>query len=78
MPNVNYESYIVGKDSPANNTSIRNLEIQNRTGALVIAVKRGDKTIHGLLADVVFKEGDIAFMIGDKKSLEDARSTYFK
>ncbi len=78
MPNVNYESYIVGKDSPANNTSIRNLEIQNRTGALVIAVKRGDKTIHGLLADVVLKEGDIAFMIGDKKSLEDARSTYFK
>ena len=78
MPNVDYESYLVDKDSPANNTSIRELDIQNRTGALVIAVKRGDKTIHGLLADMVFKEGDIAFIIGNKESLKNASGLFLK
>lgn len=74
MPNVDYESYLIGEDSPAKDTSIRELDIQNRTGALVIAVKRGNKTLHGILSDMILKEGDIVFMIGDKQSLEHART----
>jgi CPA2 family monovalent cation:H+ antiporter-2 len=76
MPNVDYESYIVEKGSPAVDASIKDLNIQSRTGALVIAVKRGGKTMQGLLANTVFQAGDIVFLIGEKDSLGKAREIF--
>jgi CPA2 family monovalent cation:H+ antiporter-2 len=76
MPNVDYESYIVEKGSPAVDASIKDLNIQSRTGALVIAVKRGGKTMQGLLANTVFQAGDIVFLIGEKDSLGKARELF--
>ena len=77
MPNVDYDSYIVSKGSSAIGSSIKELDIQSRTGALVIAIKRGGKTIDGLLAGIVFKEGDIVFLIGEKDTLEKASNLFF-
>jgi len=76
MPDVDYESFIVERGSQAVNSSVRGLNIQKETGALVIAIKRGGKTIQGLLADFVFMEGDIVFLIGDKQSLEKAKGLF--
>ncbi|HDL21024.1 MAG TPA: sodium:proton exchanger, partial [Nitrospirae bacterium] len=67
MPDVDYESYIIQSGSPAINSSIRELNIRDKTGALVIAVKRGDKMIHGPGSDFVLQRGDIIFLIGKKK-----------
>ncbi|MEW6715653.1 MAG: NAD-binding protein, partial [Nitrospirota bacterium] len=78
MPDVDYESHIVEKDSPSVGSSIKELDIQQKTGAHVIAVKRGGETIKGLLADLIFQEGDIVFLIGDKSSLENACRLFFK
>jgi CPA2 family monovalent cation:H+ antiporter-2 len=72
MPNVDYESYIVEKGSRAVGASIKDLNIQSSTGALVIAIKRGGKTMQGLLASMVFQEGDIVFLIGEDESLGKA------
>jgi CPA2 family monovalent cation:H+ antiporter-2 len=78
MPDVDYESHVVEKDSPSVGSSVRELDIQQKTGAHVIAVKRGGETIKGLLADLIFQEGDIVFLIGDKSSLENACRLFFK
>jgi len=78
MPDVDYESFIVEKGSQAINSSVRDLNIQKETGALVIAIKRGSETLQGLLADFVFTEGDIVFLIGDKQSLEKAKRLFHR
>ncbi len=78
MPDVDYESYIVEKGSPSVGCSVKELDIQQRTGAHVIAVKRGKETIKGLLADFIFQPEDIVFLIGDKSSLENAYGLFFK
>jgi len=78
MPDVDYESHVVEKDSPSVGRSVKELDIQQKTGAHVIAVKRGGETIKGLLADLIFQQGDIVFLIGDKSSLENACRLFFK
>jgi CPA2 family monovalent cation:H+ antiporter-2 len=77
MPNVDYESYIIESGSPAMNSSVKTLDIQNKTGAHMIAVRRGNKTILGLSSDFIFQKGDIIFLIGDKSSLENANRLFF-
>ncbi len=76
MPDVDYESFVVEKGSAAVNSSVKKLNIQKETGALVIAVKRGGETVQGFLADFIFKEGDIVFLIGDKPSLEKVKRIF--
>lgn len=78
MPDVAYESFIVEEGSVAINSSVTELNIQKETGAIVIAVKRGAETVHGVVADFVFKEGDIVFLIGDKPSLEKAKRMFLR
>lgn len=78
MPDVAYESFIVEEGSVAINSSVTELNIQKETGAIVIAVKRGAETVHGAVADFVFKEGDIVFLIGDKPSLEKAKRMFLR
>lgn len=78
MPDVDYESHVVEKNSPSVGCTVKELAIQQKTGALVIAVKRGGETIKGLLADFVFQQGDMVFLIGDKSSLENTYMLFFK
>lgn len=78
MPDVHYESFVVKGSSPAVDVSIRLLDIQNRTGALVIAVRRNNKTMRGLTPDFEFQKGDIVFLIGDAISLQNANKLFFR
>jgi len=78
MPDVHYESFVIKGNSPAEDASIRSLDIQNQTGALVIAVRRDNKTMRGLTPDFEFQKGDIVFLIGDNISLQNANRLYFR
>jgi CPA2 family monovalent cation:H+ antiporter-2 len=78
MPDVHYESFVVKTKSPAIDSSIRSLDIQNQTGALVIAVRRDNKTMRGLTPDFEFQKGDIIFLIGDNLSLQNANKLFFR
>ncbi len=78
MPHMDYESYIVDRDSVAVNKTLRESEIHEKTGAFIVAVKRRNETIHGIRADFQLFANDIVFLIGDKKSLEKANDTFFK
>ncbi len=72
MPNTDYESYVVGSNSPLIDSSYESLEIQKKTGAHLIAVRRGTNLIKAPEPEFVFLEGDIVLMIGDNPSLEKA------
>jgi CPA2 family monovalent cation:H+ antiporter-2 len=78
MPDVDHDSFFIESGSPAVNSSLKELDIHNRTGALVIAVKRGSKIVSGPATDFVFHEGDIIFLIADKASLETTDRLFFK
>ncbi|UCF87431.1 MAG: potassium channel protein, partial [Nitrospiraceae bacterium] len=78
MPDVDYDSFIVEDASPAVNSSLKELDIHNRTGALVIAVKRGGKIISGPANDFVFHKGDIIFLIAEKPYLDTVNRLFFK
>jgi CPA2 family monovalent cation:H+ antiporter-2 len=78
MPHIDYMSYVIEKDSPSAGKTLREIAMHEKTGALAVAVKRGNKTIHGVRADFRLHEGDIIFLIGDKASLEETDTLFFK
>jgi CPA2 family monovalent cation:H+ antiporter-2 len=78
MPDSDYESYMIESGSVAVNSSFQSLDIQNRTGTHLIAVRRGNKIINVLTPDFLFQMGDIVLLIGDKSSLENAYNLIFK
>jgi len=78
MPHMDYESYMVEKDSLAAGKTLRESAIHEETGCYAVAVKRGDETINGIRADFTLHENDIVFLIGDKKSLNEANNRFFR
>lgn len=78
MPDVNYESCVIESGSPAAGSSIQTLDIRNKSGAHVIAVRRRNSTEMNLAADFVFQEGDIVFLIGDSAATKTADRMFFQ
>ncbi len=76
MPDINTDSFMVMEASSAENTSIELLQIHSKTGALVIAVKRGGEAISNPSPGFTFKKGDIVFLIGDKDSFKKAERLF--
>ncbi len=50
--------------------TIEELAIRKRTGANIVAVSRGGKTIISPPPHLIFEEGDIIVVIGDKEQIE--------
>jgi len=69
---IDTETYLVNDRSNASGRSIKDLRIRTKTGATVIAVKRGDEIIPSPELDFVFTPGDILYLIGSKESLAKA------
>jgi K+/H+ antiporter YhaU regulatory subunit KhtT len=78
LPDADYESYVIESGSPAVNSTIGELDIQSRTGAHVVAVRRGNRTVHAMDPDFVFEKKDIILLIGDKSSLKNAYNLFLK
>jgi len=69
---VDTETYLINDRSHASARSIKDLRIRTKTGATVIAVKRGSEIIPSPGLDFVFAPGDILYLIGSKESLSKA------
>ncbi len=78
MPDTDYESYIVESGSPAENLSFEELNLQNKTGTTIVAVRRGNRLIQEISPDLIFQKDDIVLLIGDKSSLESAYGLFRK
>ncbi|MFA5646666.1 MAG: TrkA C-terminal domain-containing protein [Bacteroidales bacterium] len=55
----------IQKDSVAYNKSIKELDLRNKTGISILAVKRQDEVHSNPSADFVLKEHDIIYTLGD-------------
>jgi CPA2 family monovalent cation:H+ antiporter-2 len=69
---IDTETYLINDRSHAAGRSVKELRIRSTTGAMVIAVKRGDGIIPSPGLDFVLVPGDILYLIGSKESLAKA------
>ncbi|MCX7856416.1 MAG: cation:proton antiporter [Deltaproteobacteria bacterium] len=63
------DSYIVEKDSWLKGKSIKAINLRAKTGATIIAVKRGEENILNPDPDLVLNEGDIVVYLGTKEQV---------
>jgi len=66
---IDTETYLINDRSRASGHSIKELRIRTKTGATVIAVKRGNEIIPSPELEFVFTPGDIVYLIGRKENL---------
>ena len=65
IPDFEINTMTIQKDSVAYNKSIKELDLRNKTGISILAVKRQDEVHSNPSADFVLKEHDIIYTLGD-------------
>ena len=63
------ESILLEDGSRAEGKSPRELDLAEKTGVLIIAVKRGDELLLHRLADTALLSGDVLYCIGQMADL---------
>ena len=66
------DTFYLEADSPAAGRTLAELDLRNRTRALVIAVVRDGKHTLGPEPDFTFRPGDILVLVGDHQALDAA------
>jgi len=61
------------RNSPLIGKTLREVPLRTQTGASVVAIMRGDKSLPNPDVDTVFREGDTVLVIGSHKQCNDAR-----
>uniref|UniRef100_A0A7C4NUW8 Sodium:proton exchanger n=1 Tax=Thermodesulfobacterium geofontis TaxID=1295609 RepID=A0A7C4NUW8_9BACT len=72
LKDVATETYLIKKESPLIGLTIRALDLRSKTGATIIAIKRGEEFIVNPPANLTFKEKDILILIGSEEQLNKA------
>jgi len=60
---------VLVEKSPVVGKTLRNLQLRTHSGTSVIAVRRGQRTLHNPDADVVLAAGDELLLLGDEDQL---------
>jgi CPA2 family monovalent cation:H+ antiporter-2 len=66
---IHTDTYLVNDRSNASGRSMKDLRIRTKTGATVIAVKRGSEIIPSPELEFLFMPGDIGYFIRSKETL---------
>ncbi len=69
---VKVESVLVLERSHGAFRSVREMDLRATTGALLVALQRGETLLSPLGADESVKPGDVAFLVGDPHAVERA------
>lgn len=72
LPEVDVDLFFVVPGSPLAGAELRQLDLRARTGAMVLAVVRGDKVVHNPAPDFRFEETDQVLLIGSREQLSAA------
>lgn len=65
IPDFEINSMVIHKDSIAYQKSIKELDLRNKTGISILAIKRHDKVFSNPNADFVLDDKDIIYTLGD-------------
>jgi CPA2 family monovalent cation:H+ antiporter-2 len=77
LPEIEMDGYRTSEGSHLIGKSIAELQIRKKTGATIIAVRKGPDVITNPSPDFRFSKGDIILFTGDRKSMDEAIN-YFK
>ncbi|HHN64781.1 MAG TPA: hypothetical protein ENK09_05420 [Nitrospirae bacterium] len=72
LKDLETETYLIDRDSPLAGHSIKELNLRERTGATIIAIKRGEEVIQNPAPSVELREGDILWLIGTREHINRA------
>ncbi|RLD79609.1 MAG: hypothetical protein DRJ10_08610 [Bacteroidetes bacterium] len=65
IPDFEISSLIIHKNSVAFNKSIKELDLRNKTGITILAVKKQDEIITNPKADTILEDGDTIYTLGN-------------
>ena len=72
LSKIEIDRYMIKEGSAITGHTLRELNLRNRTGATVIAIKRGKEVLTNPSPSTVLEEGDILWLIGSKQQLNRA------
>jgi K+/H+ antiporter YhaU regulatory subunit KhtT len=73
LDELKIESVQLAGDAGAVTRTLAALEIGSRTGALVVAIRRGPARIDAPNGGEVLHEGDIVYLVGSRHAVAEAR-----
>ncbi|RLD63374.1 MAG: hypothetical protein DRI95_11790 [Bacteroidetes bacterium] len=65
IPDFEISSLIIHENSMAFNKSIKELDLRNKTGITILAVKKQDKILTNPKADTILEDGDTIYTLGN-------------
>lgn len=74
LKDIEVEMYIIKKGAAVIGRFIKDLNLRQKTGATIIAIKRGENLIQNPLPSTELKEGDILWLIGSRQEINKAMS----
>ena len=74
VPEDSVSRVVLAEGSPAVGENVVSLDIRARTGASVISVVRGGRTIRNVGPDLVFLPGDAVVILGDSATISAAKA----
>ena len=72
LADLKIESFLVKEGSCAAGCSAVELDVRARTGALVVAVRRGDKLLEQPDPQLPFEVGDVVYFVGSRAGIREA------
>jgi K+/H+ antiporter YhaU regulatory subunit KhtT len=74
LSDLKIESVLVRPGMAAVGQSLIALELRKRTGALIVAIRRGDRLLDDLDPAAPLEPGDVAYLVGRKDAVKAAMS----
>lgn len=72
LARLKVESVLIPEDSAAAGKSLRELDLRRQTGALVVAIRRGEAYVSHPAADDPMQPNDVAYLVGDVAAVRKA------
>jgi CPA2 family monovalent cation:H+ antiporter-2 len=72
LSKIDTEFYQIGKSSPVDGYSIKELRLRSETGATIITVQRGENIHTNPSPDFALQSGDIIMLIGKREDINRA------
>jgi CPA2 family monovalent cation:H+ antiporter-2 len=72
LPQMHVERIVLGANAPAVGQTIADTALRSRTGALILAVRRGESDVATPDADFRFEAGDVLVVVGQSQQIKNA------
>lgn len=76
LPDLEITSFRIENGSPVAGKTLQEMEIRKKYGVTLLAVNRNSRIISNPSANLTFVAGDILFVVGDARSVEEVRSLF--